>query len=121
MGVPSRTSALTPAPDQTNWDFQIILGKVRPFTSPGRGPSTSSDHCSSATVPSVKAARDPDLTTIPVAVNSPLEGRTALRKLTLISIEVKPLPFGIVLCTAQPIAVSSSVQTRPPQTAPTAL
>ena len=75
----------------------------------------------SVTVPSVKAARDPDLTTVPVAVSSPLEGRTALRKLTLISIEVKPLPFGIVLCSAQPIAVSSSVQTRPPQTALTAL
>ena len=26
--------------------FQIFLGKVRPFTSPGRGPSTGSDHCS---------------------------------------------------------------------------
>src|SRR5271166_241205 len=46
MGVPSRTSARTPALDQTNWDFQIILGKVRPFTSPGRGSSTGSDHCS---------------------------------------------------------------------------
>ena len=46
MGVPSRTSAPTPALDQTYLDFQIILGKVRPFTSPGRGPSTSSDHCS---------------------------------------------------------------------------
>jgi hypothetical protein len=30
MGVPSRTSASTPALDQT-FDFQIILGKVRPF------------------------------------------------------------------------------------------
>jgi hypothetical protein len=47
MGVPSRTSASTPALDQNYLDFQIILGKVRPFTSPGRGPSTSSDHCSS--------------------------------------------------------------------------
>src|SRR6476619_1600387 len=46
MGVPSRTSASTPALDQTYLDLQIILGKVRPFTSPGRGPSTSSDHCS---------------------------------------------------------------------------
>ncbi|TBT94691.1 hypothetical protein ET996_09815 [Propioniciclava tarda] len=26
--------------------LQIILGKVRSFTSPGRGPSTGSDHCS---------------------------------------------------------------------------
>src|SRR5215203_6191524 len=26
--------------------LQIILGKVRPITSPGRGPSTGSDHCS---------------------------------------------------------------------------
>jgi hypothetical protein len=26
--------------------LQIILEKVRPFTSPGRGPSTGSDHCS---------------------------------------------------------------------------
>jgi len=25
-----RTSALTPAPDQTNWDFQIILGRCAP-------------------------------------------------------------------------------------------
>ncbi|MDT5102687.1 MAG: hypothetical protein QOI25_200, partial [Mycobacterium sp.] len=56
----------------------------------------------SVTVPSVKAAREPDLTTVPVAVSNPLEGRTALRKLTLISTEVKPLPFGIVLCSAQP-------------------
>ena len=46
MGVPSRTSTLTPALDPPLLDFQIILGKVRPFTSPGRGPSTSSDHCS---------------------------------------------------------------------------
>ncbi|WP_212812126.1 MULTISPECIES: hypothetical protein [unclassified Mycolicibacterium] len=30
MGVPSRTSAPTPALDQT-FDIQIILGKVRPF------------------------------------------------------------------------------------------
>src|ERR1700677_1348237 len=30
MGVPSRTSATTPALDQT-FDFQIIPGKVRPF------------------------------------------------------------------------------------------
>ena len=27
-------------------EFQIFLGKVRPLTSPGRGPSTGSDHCS---------------------------------------------------------------------------
>jgi hypothetical protein len=33
-------------PDQNYMGFQIILGKVRPFTSPGRGPSTGSDHCS---------------------------------------------------------------------------
>ena len=26
--------------------MKIILGKVRSFTSPGRGPSTGSDHCS---------------------------------------------------------------------------
>jgi hypothetical protein len=32
MGVPSRTSASTPALDQTYLDFQIILGKVRPFS-----------------------------------------------------------------------------------------
>ena len=58
MGVPSRTSASTPAHDQTYLDIQIILGKVRPFTSPGRGPSTDSDHCSSGTV-SVLSATDP--------------------------------------------------------------
>jgi len=46
MGVPSRTSAPTPALDQTYSDSQIILGQERPSTSPGRGPSTSSDHCS---------------------------------------------------------------------------
>ena len=46
VGVPSRTSAPTPALDQNYWDFQIIVGKVRPLTSPDRGPSTSSDHCS---------------------------------------------------------------------------
>src|SRR5208283_2041253 len=46
MGVPSRTSAPTPALDQTYLDSQIILGKVRPFASPGRGQSTGSDHCS---------------------------------------------------------------------------
>jgi len=33
-------------PDQNFDDFQIILGKVRSSTSPGRGPSTGSDHCS---------------------------------------------------------------------------
>jgi hypothetical protein len=47
LGVPSRTSAPTPVPDQ-NVNFQIILGKVRPLTSPRRGPSTGSDHCSRA-------------------------------------------------------------------------
>ncbi|EUA02540.1 hypothetical protein I546_6053 [Mycobacterium kansasii 732] len=31
MGVPSRTSASTPALDQT-FDIQIILGKVGPFS-----------------------------------------------------------------------------------------
>ena len=31
-----------------SYGFQIFLGKVRPFTSPGRGPSTGSDHCSEA-------------------------------------------------------------------------
>ena len=46
MGVPSRTRASTPAVDQTYMDLQIVLGKVRPVTSPGRGPSTSSDRCS---------------------------------------------------------------------------
>src|SRR3954466_16086054 len=30
-----------------NQELQIILGKVRLFTSPGRGPSTGFDHCSS--------------------------------------------------------------------------
>jgi dihydrofolate reductase len=33
----------------------------------------------SATTPSVNPTRDPDLTTVPVAVSSPLESRTALR------------------------------------------
>jgi hypothetical protein len=33
-------------PDQNSFGFQIFLGKVRPFTSPRRGPSTGSDHCS---------------------------------------------------------------------------
>jgi regulator of protease activity HflC (stomatin/prohibitin superfamily) len=47
MGVPSRTSAPTPALDQ-NDGLRIILGKVRPFTSPRRVPSTGSDHCSEA-------------------------------------------------------------------------
>ena len=28
--------------------LRIILGKARPFTSPRRGPSTGSDHCSAA-------------------------------------------------------------------------
>ena len=32
-----------------NHRLQIILGKVRSFTSPGREPSTSSDHCSQGT------------------------------------------------------------------------
>jgi hypothetical protein len=31
MGVPSRTSAPTPALDQNYLDLQIILGKVRPY------------------------------------------------------------------------------------------
>src|SRR3954447_14826021 len=45
MGVPSRTSAPTPVLIRATW-IQIILEKVRPFASPGRGPSTGSDHCS---------------------------------------------------------------------------
>ncbi len=46
--APSRTVIILglPALDQDYLDIQIILGKVRPLTSPGRGPSTSSDHCS---------------------------------------------------------------------------
>ena len=44
-GVPSRTSASTPVLIRAT-GLQIILEKVRPFTSPGRGPSTGSDHCS---------------------------------------------------------------------------
>src|SRR5215212_5298420 len=43
----SRTSAPTPVLIRAANGFQIILGKVRPITSPGREPSTSSDHCSS--------------------------------------------------------------------------
>src|SRR5215207_1943243 len=42
----SRTSAPTPVLIRAANGFQIILGKVRPITSPGREPSTSSDHCS---------------------------------------------------------------------------
>src|SRR2546426_9022893 len=42
------TGAPTPAHDQTCYGLSIFLGKVRPFTSPRRGPSTGSDHCSSA-------------------------------------------------------------------------
>jgi hypothetical protein len=34
------------APDQNYYGFQTLLGKVRPFTSPRREPSTGSDHCS---------------------------------------------------------------------------
>jgi hypothetical protein len=45
MDVPSRTSAPTPVLIRAT-GLQIFLGKVRPFTSPGRGPSTGSDHCS---------------------------------------------------------------------------
>src|SRR5450759_3458806 len=33
-------------PDQSYLVLKIILGKVRSFTSPGRRPSTGSDHCS---------------------------------------------------------------------------
>ena len=40
------TGAPTPAHDQTCYGLSIFLGKVRPFTSPRRGPSTGSDHCS---------------------------------------------------------------------------
>jgi hypothetical protein len=45
MGVPSRTSAPTPVLIE-NSGLQIILGKVRPFASPRREPSTGSDHFS---------------------------------------------------------------------------
>src|ERR1700730_15516623 len=45
MGV-FPTGAPTPAHDQTCYGLSIFLGKVRPFTSPRRGPSTGSDHCS---------------------------------------------------------------------------
>src|SRR3954449_8998213 len=43
-----------------NQELQIILGKVRLFTSPGRGPSTGFDHCSAHHVelPSVRAGLD---------------------------------------------------------------
>ena len=37
-------------PDQTYYGFQIFPGKVRPFTSPRREPSTGSDHCSNSDV-----------------------------------------------------------------------
>jgi hypothetical protein len=40
------TGAPTPAHDQTCYGRSIFLGKERPFTSPCRGPSTGSDHCS---------------------------------------------------------------------------
>jgi hypothetical protein len=39
------TGAPTPAHDQTCCGLSILLRKVRPFTSPRRGPSTGSDHC----------------------------------------------------------------------------
>src|SRR5579864_2257565 len=42
------TGAPTPAHDQTCYGLSIFLGKVRPFMSPRRGPSTGSDHCSRA-------------------------------------------------------------------------
>src|SRR5215211_3327329 len=50
----SRTSAPTPVLIRAANGFQIILGKVRPNTSPGREPSTSSDHCSLAGVDLLK-------------------------------------------------------------------
>src|SRR5258707_7308908 len=57
MGVRSRTSAQTPALDQT-LDIQIILGKVRPPAPPRRGSSTRSDHCSRPSAPEVLEACD---------------------------------------------------------------
>ena len=75
----------------------------------------------SVTMPSVNAAREPDLTTVPVAVSTPLDERTGLRKFTLSSSDVNPLPWGIVVWTAQPTAASSSVHTTPPQTVPNEL
>lgn len=39
MGVPSRTDAPNAGPDQNLDHFQVILGKVRPSTSPHRGPN----------------------------------------------------------------------------------
>src|SRR5215211_3024556 len=53
----SRTSAPTPVLIRAANGFQIILGKVRPNTSPGREPSTSSDHCSFAAAAYLSAYR----------------------------------------------------------------
>src|SRR5215207_8889377 len=53
----SRTSAPTPVLIRAANGFQIILGKVRPITSPGREPSTSSDHCSIADVVQLREAQ----------------------------------------------------------------
>jgi len=46
MGVPFPNQRVNAGPDQSYLDLKIILGKVRSFTSPGRRPSTGSDHCS---------------------------------------------------------------------------
>src|ERR1700730_6636347 len=56
MGV-FPTGAPTPAHDQTCYGLSIFFGKVRPFTSPRRGPSTGSDHCSRRLAPAVFASR----------------------------------------------------------------
>src|SRR5215217_4319404 len=53
----SRTSAPTPVLIRAANGFQIILGKVRPNTSPGREPSTSSDHCSTSGAPAITRGR----------------------------------------------------------------
>ncbi len=45
---PSRRS--NNGPDHSSDVIQILLGKVRPLTSPGRRPSTNSDHCSTIEV-----------------------------------------------------------------------
>ncbi len=45
MGVPSRAGAPTPTLIRLAW-HQILLGRHARFTSPRRGPSIGSDHCS---------------------------------------------------------------------------
>jgi len=54
------TGAPTPAHDQTCYGLSIFLGKVRPFTSLRREPSTGSDHCSplSGTPPQTARKKD---------------------------------------------------------------